>query len=119
MSQRTIPLADGVDLIIDEPNGMPSSSRATLVASTVINEFGNGTTSNFSSLNRQGEFEFEIGSSIFKIYYQYKAKRVLNALEAYSVAIRYIEININQFDYELAQKAIEVLRNCYRDELRR
>jgi len=118
MTQRTIPLADGVDLVIDEPSGTSSSDRAALVASAVINEFGGGSGSAVIPLNKKGEFEFKIGYSIFKIYYQYKANRVLGALEAYSAAIQYIENNIHQFDYGLAQKAIEVLRKCYRNELR-
>ena len=118
MSKQTVSLADGVDLIIDEPPGTSSSDRAAMVASAVINEFGNGSGIVVLPLNKRGEFEFKIGYSIFKIYYQYKANRVISALEAYSAAIRYIENNIYQFDYGLAQKAIEVLRKCYKDELR-
>lgn len=116
MAQRTIPLADGVDLIIDEPSVASSSDQAALIASAVINEFGSG--SNYLMHTKSGEFEFKIGYSIFRVYYQYKTNRVLSKLEAYSAAIQYIEKNIYQFDYRLARKAIEVLRQCYRDELR-
>ena len=119
MPQQIISLADGVDLIFDEPPDISSSDRTALIASAVINEFGSGSASTSIPPNRRGDFEFKTGNSIFKIYYQYKANRVLSALEAYSAAIRYIEINIHQFDYGLAQKAIGVLRKCYHDELRR
>ena len=117
MAQQTIPLADGIDLIITDPPGTSSTERAALVASAVISEFGNGATS-FNPRNRNGQFEFKIGYSIFKVYYQYKTNRVINALEAYSAAIQYIENNMYLFDYRLAKKAISVLRKCYRDELR-
>lgn len=116
MTQKTIPLADGVDLIIDEPSAATSSDRAALIASAVINEFGSG--SNYLMPNKSGEFEFKIGYSIFRIYYQYKANRVLSKLEAYNAAIQYIENNMYQFDYRLARKAIEVLRKSFRDDLR-
>lgn len=116
MPKQTIPLDVGVDLIIDAPSVVSSSDRAAIVASAVINEFGNG--SNYLMPNKSGDFEFKIGYSVFRIYYQYKANRVLSKLEAYSAAIRYIENNMYQFDYRLAQKAIEVLRKGYKDELR-
>lgn len=117
MAERTIPLADGVDLIIDEPSGTSSSDRAAMLASAIISEFGNSSVS-LMPINKRGEFEFKVGYSIFRIYYQYKANRVLNALEAYNAAIRYIENNPHLFDQRLARKAIEVLKKCYRDELR-
>lgn len=117
MTHRTIPLAHGVDLIIDEPQGTSTSDRAALVASAVINEFGNVSTS-LTATNKRGEFEFKKGNSIFKIYYQYKANRVINALEAYSAAIKYIESNSHLFDERLSRKAIVVLRKCFNEELR-
>lgn len=117
MPHRTIPLAQGVDLIIDEPQGTSTSDRAALVASAVINEFGNASTS-LAATNKRGEFEFKKGHSIFRIYYQYKANRVVNALEAYSAAINYIEGNSHLFDQRLSRKAIAVIRKCYKEELR-
>jgi len=116
MSRKTIPLTDDIDLIIDEPSVTSSSDRAALIASAVVNEFGSG--SNYLVPNKSRQFEFKIGYSVFRIYYQYKANRVISKLEVYSAAIRYIENNIYQFDYRLAKKAIEVLRKCYKDELR-
>lgn len=117
MTQQTISLGDGVDLIIDEPYNVTPSNRAAIVVSAIVNEFNSSSVSQFPT-NKRGEFEFKIGYSVFKIYYQYKANRVLNALEAYSAAIRYIESNPYLFDQRLSRKAIEVLRKCYRDELR-
>jgi hypothetical protein len=117
MPHRTIPLADGVDLIIDEPQGTSPSDRAALVASAVINEFGN-ISSSLAPINKRGDFEFKKGQSIFRIYYQYKANRVINALEAYSAAIDYIEGNSHLFDQRLSRKAIAVLRKCFKEELR-
>ncbi|RMG34666.1 MAG: hypothetical protein D6732_10385 [Methanobacteriota archaeon] len=116
MTRRTISLADGVDLIIDEPSAAKPSDRAALIASAVINEFESG--SNYLRANKSGEFKFKIGHSIFRIYYQYKVNRVLSKLEAYNAAIQYIENNMYQFDYRLARKAIDVLRQCFRDDLK-
>lgn len=117
MAQQTISLDVGVDLIIDEPYNISSSNRAAIVTGALLNEFPNSSTSLLPS-NKRGEFEFKVGDNIFTVFYQYKAKRVISALEAYSSAIRYIENNSHLFDQRLARKAIEVLRKCCRDELR-
>lgn len=117
MPQHTVPLGVGIDLIIDEPYNVEPSNRAAIIASAVINEFNDGSAS-VSPWNGAGAFDFKIGGSIFKIYYQYKTNRVINALEAYSGAIRYIESNPHLFDQRLSRKAIEVLKKCFNDELR-
>lgn len=116
MPKRIIKLGDKADLIIEEPSSLPSANRALVVASAVLEGFKGSNVLRASS--HSGSLPITIGYSVFKVYYRLRVKRVLSALEAYSEAIRHIENNFHLYDARLARKAIEVLKECHRRELR-
>lgn len=116
MGQTVIDLGDQAELVIDEPNSQCSQHRATVITIALLNEFGGAT--NLGPAQRSGSVSLTIGYSLYRIYYQLRVKRVLSALTAYSEAIRHIQENIYLYDYRLARKAIEVLRECHRKELK-
>lgn len=116
MSRRVIRLSDDAELIIDEPRGITEVNRAAMLLSAILEEFKDVSTS--VATNRAGVLRFQVQNSIFWIYYQYKIKQVLTGLDAYSAAIQYIESNPDLFDERLSRKAVDVLRRCYRDELK-
>jgi len=115
MGQTVIRLGDQAELILDEPAAVSSTERALIVSEIVAREFS-GTASRKPAIYT-GSLPVRIGARIFRIYYQFKVKQVMNALTAYSEAIRHIENNPHLYDRRLARTAINVLRQCYRTEL--
>ena len=115
MPQQSIQLAEDVTLVIERPLSLSPTDEAALIAAALLHGLNDGDS--FLAPNKKGMFEFRVGFSVFKIYYQYKAKRVISKLQMYSAAIEYIQSNIHRFDRRLALKAIEVLRKSYKDEL--
>lgn len=115
MGQTVIRLGDNADLILEEPGAVSSADRALIVTEVIIQEFSLGYTRSPSV--HSGSLPIRIGSTIYRIYYQLKVNRIMNALTAYSEAIRHIENNPYLYDRRLARKAIQVLRECYLNEL--
>jgi hypothetical protein len=115
MGQTVIKLGDHADLILDEPSAVSSTERALILTEIVTQEFSATGIRNPSV--HTGSLPVQIGSTIYRIYYQLKVNRIMNALTAYSEAIRHIENNSHLYDRRLARKAIEVLRECYLSEL--
>ncbi|MCL1468016.1 hypothetical protein [Argonema galeatum] len=115
MATITIKLGNEADLIIDEPNSASSGDRAIIVTSAIAQAFSDSTS--LSPSTRTGFLPITIGSKVFRIYYELRVKRIMNALTAYSEAISHIEQNPHLYDQRLARKAIEVLRECYNDRL--
>lgn len=116
MNTRTINLGNDAELIIDEPSSLSSSERPLLLTSTIIQAFL-GLTS-LSQSTQSGYLPITIGSTVYRIYYQLRVKRVMNALSAYSEVISHIQQNPHLYDSRLASKAVEVLRECCREHLR-
>ena len=115
MGKTVIKLSDQAQLILDEPAVVSSAERGLIVAEIITQEFSAARTRKPSIYT--GSLPVRIGSRIYRIYYQFKVNQVMNALTAYSEAIRHIENNSHLYDRRLARKAIEVLRECYRTEL--
>lgn len=116
MGQTIIKLGDNVDLILDGPSAVSSVDLALIVTEVIVQEFSVGSIRSPSIYT--GSLPVRIGSTIYRIYYQLKVNRIMNALTAYSEAIRHIENNPYLYDRRLARKAIEVLRECYLNELK-
>ena len=116
MSTRTINLGNDADLIIDEPSSLSSSERPLLVTSAIVQALSGSTS--LSPSTQSGYLPITIGSTVYQIYYQLRVKRVMNALSAYSEAIIHIQQNPHLYDWRLAHKAVEVLRECCRERLR-
>jgi hypothetical protein len=116
MGTRNIKLGNDAELIIDEPNSASSSERAIIITSAIVQAFSNSTS--LSASIRNGFLPIKIGTTVFRIYYELRVKRIITALTAYSEAISHIEQNPHLYDQRLARKAIEVLRQCYNDRLR-
>lgn len=116
MDTITIKLGENVELIFDEPSTISSKERPLLLTSVIVH-----TLSDVTSLNpsiKTGIFPLTIGSTVYRIYYQLKVKQLTNALILYSEVISHIQENPHLYDQRLASKAIQVLRECYRDYLR-
>lgn len=116
MSTRTINLGDDAELIIDEPSSLSSNERPLLVTSAIVQALSGSTS--LSPSTKSGYLPITIGSTVYQIYYQLRVKRVMNALSAYSEVISHIKQNPHLYDRRLALKAIEVLRECYKEYLR-
>lgn len=116
MVTRIIKLGNDAELIIDEPSSASSGERAIMLTSAIAQTFSNSTS--LSPSTRTGSLPITIGSTVFRVYYEFRVKRVINALTAYSEAIIHIEQNPHLYDLRLANKALEVLRDCYRERLR-
>ena len=115
MGQTVIRLSDQAELILDEPAAVSAVERALILAEIVTQEFSATRIKKPSTYT--GSLPVRIGSHIYRIYYQFKVNRVMDALAAYSEAIRHIQHNPRLYDRRLARKAIEVLRECHRAEL--
>lgn len=116
MGRQTIILGQDAELIIDAPASVSDSSQSLVVAKAICQEFG-GVTS-LSPSTRTGSLSLRVGSSVYRVYYEFRVKRIMSALTAYSEAIRHIENNRYRYDQGLAEVAIETLRKCHRDVLR-
>ncbi|MFB2972613.1 hypothetical protein ACE1CD_26945 [Aerosakkonema sp. BLCC-F183] len=116
MVKINIKLGNDAELIIDEPKSASSGDRAIIITSAIAQAFSDSTS--LSPSTQTGFLPITIGSTVFRIYYELRVKRILNALTAYSEAIRHIQQNPHLYDQRLARKAIEVLRECYNDRLR-
>jgi hypothetical protein len=111
-----IDLGADVELVIEEPDGLSSADRALAVTSACVREFGDGGL--VFPCQRSGSFPVTIAGRIYSIYYQVRVKRVINALTVYSETIKHIQNNPHLYDSRLATKAIDVLRECFRSNLR-
>jgi hypothetical protein len=116
MSTRTINLGNDVELIIDEPSSLSSSERPLLLTSAIVQALS-GSTSLSPSIH-SGYLPISIGSTVYRIYYQLRVKRAMNALSAYSEAIIYIQQNPHLYDRRLTLKAVEVLQECCKEYLK-
>lgn len=115
MTQAKISLSEDIELIIDEPDSVSSYERPLIVTSAIVQEFSSSLSINPSI--RTGYLPITIGSRIYSIYYELRTRRVINALTAYSHAILHIRQNPHLYDRRLASKAIEVLIECYKENL--
>ena len=115
MGQTVIRLSDQAELILDEPAAVSPAERALILAEIVTQEFS-GTGIRKPAIY-VGSLPVRIGAGIYRIYYRFKVNQVMDALTAYSSAIRHIENNSHLYDRHLARTAIQVLRECYRTEL--
>ena len=116
MGKTVIKLGDKAELIIDEPNVISTNDRAMVLITAIAQEFSGVTALNPS--RHIGTLPVRIGATVYRVYYELKVKRVINALTAYSEAIAHIENNPHLYDARLSRKAIEVLRKCYSRELK-
>lgn len=115
MGKTVIRLGNKADLIIDEPNVISASNRAIVLTTAIAQEFSGVTALNPS--RHTGTLPIKVGATVYRVYYELRVKRVINALTAYSEAIAHIENNPHLYDTRLSRKAIEVLRKCYSEEL--
>jgi hypothetical protein len=116
MGQTIIALGANAELIIEEPDLVPTSNRAVIITHAVAQAFQQSSCRQPGSI--QGSVPIQIGQRLVRVYYELRIRRVLDALSAYSEAILHIKNNEDRYDRRLARKAIEVLRACYRAELR-
>ncbi len=111
METITIKLGQNVELIIDEPSTVSCNERPLLLTSAIVHTLSDVTNLNPSL--KAGFFPLTIGSTVYRIYYQLRVKRLTNALALYSDVISHIQDNPHLYDQRLASKAIQVLRECY------
>jgi hypothetical protein len=116
MGRVTISLGNSAELIIDEPSSASPSDRALVLTHAVARSFSKHPRRQFETIG--GSLPLRIGHRLVEVYYQLKVKKALDALTAYSEAIKHIEDNMLGYDDRLARKAIEVLRQCCRAELK-
>ncbi|NET45491.1 hypothetical protein [Okeania sp. SIO2B3] len=113
MGTRTIDLGNGAELTIDEPNSLSSSERPLLVTSAIVQAISDSAS--LTPSTRSGFLPITIGYEVFRIYYQFRVRRVMNALTVYSEAINHIQKNPHLYDRRLATKAIQVLHECCKE----
>lgn len=116
MVDKVLSLGNGAELILSEPDGLYSNHRSLVVAEVLLDVFSNQGSS--LSKSKSGSVMLDLGYGVYRAYYQIKIKRVLTALDAYTGAIRHIEGNPHLYDARLATKAIAVLNQAYKNELR-
>src|SRR5260221_13447890 len=111
MSEVVVSISDGIELIIDESENLSTAERSMVLTSALIEQIGEGRTVIPSLF--QGSLVLDVGYRVYRVYYQLRIKRVMDALSIYSDAISHIESNPHLYDQRLAKKAIETLRECF------
>jgi hypothetical protein len=114
MGKKTVYIDRDVELTFDEPAHTSSLDRTVIVASAVAQEFL--SNSHIMPSTRSGSLSVTIAGKAYQIYYKFKVRKVLRAVEIYSSAISHIENNMYLYDQRLARKAIKVLRKAFRDD---
>jgi hypothetical protein len=116
VSGQGIYLGDDIEIYIDEPVEITAIDRPYLVTSVLAENTFDG--SSLLPNLYAGSVPLTIGHRVYWFYYQLRVKRVLDALDVYSAAVKHIEQNGHLYDARLAYKAIEVLRQAFYRRLR-
>lgn len=115
MSDVHLTLGKDIELILHEPTQMRPEHRILAFTSALVQEVGD--KKHLLATKSQGNIVITAGELIYRVYYQFRVQRAMNALDAYSNAIAHIRSNPHLYDSRLAEKAIQLLRILYRGEL--
>src|SRR5258706_13574709 len=99
MSNRGIYLGNDIEIFIDEPVEVSAIERPYFVTSILADHAFDGSTLLPSVYT--GSIPLRIGYQVYRFYYEMRVKRVVDALDVYSEAIKHIEYNSGLYDARL------------------